>query len=177
MNKFFTKFIIVLMLTTSAKSIAADPSNIYVGVKIGLSKIISSDELYVETDHNEGYGIYGGYIFENGYSVEFEHIKIDTELGSHSHTTTGTSHHSHDIAIGAYAIYGTYKTSGITYLKGRLGYVKLDAIQANNTIMDKNGMAFGLGAGLKIGSTNVEIDYNYLDSDIRFVSLSVDYQF
>lgn len=176
MNQFFTKFIIVLMLT-SAKSIAADTSNVYVGVKIGLAKIISSDELYVETDHNEGYGIYGGYIFDNGYSVEVEYINIDTELGSHGHTTTGSLHQSHDIAIGAYAIYGTYKTSGITYLKGRLGYVKLDAVQANNTIMDKNGMAFGLGAGLKIGSTNFEIDYNYLDSDIRFVSLSVNYQF
>ncbi|MCI0507263.1 MAG: porin family protein [Gammaproteobacteria bacterium] len=71
--------------------------------------------------------------------------------------------------------YATYRSPGLLYLKGRVGYAGWDAdfSVAGNT--DDTSTSYGLGLGVSLKLIKIELEYTQIDDDIDFVSLGIQF--
>lgn len=72
--------------------------------------------------------------------------------------------------VGAYA---TYRSPGVVYFKGRIGYVGWDAAQSLGDSADDTSASYGLGLGLSLKVIKFELEYTQIDDDIDFISLGI----
>ena len=126
-------------------------------------------------------GLMGGITASNGFGVEaFYASTVAKDSDSFAGFELETS-------IDAYGLLGTYQTSGDTYVKFKAGLaivqIEFDLENASGEDDDESGLAFGLGAGTKIGNGVIELNYLVLpefedfrntsdDAEVDMISLS-----
>lgn len=131
----------------------------YVGVKVGKLKV---DDVPNAT----GYGVYGGYNFDQNFGVEAEYIgSEDKDLNNNQA----------EYNIKSYGLYGTYRYNfANTPIYGK---AKLGVARTEGEIESKNGnfkekekdtrVAGGVGVGYQATQNlGIEASYSYLDSDV-----------
>lgn len=164
------------LLTTGAHATisygASADAQPYVGVKVG----------QIDADHINGkltgYGVYGGYNFDQNFGVEGEFIG-----SSDKDFTVGTQ--AREGNVKTYGAYGTYRynfNNTPFYAKGKLGVAKTDVKVTSKDGSyshkdDQVGVAGGVGLGYKHSNFGVEAGYNYLSSDANMLSLGASFAF
>lgn len=139
----------------------------YVGVKVG--RVSDSFDKTSSFDYT-GYGVYGGYNFDQNFGVEADFIGTDKKNGGKAQ---------------AYGAYGTYRynfENSPFYAKAKAGVSKVDAKQdyaaiVGNTIVTQTAeasdttFAYGLGAGYQTGNLGVEATFSRPHKSIDVVTI------
>ncbi|WP_193161731.1 outer membrane beta-barrel protein [Microbulbifer hainanensis] len=137
-------------------SSAAYAEGAYWGGTVGLMDI---DLNHADSPLNVG--LRGGYTLPSGWGFEAEYtnslISGDADVFSRDV----------DIDVETLGAYGTYRSYGDIYFKGRLGVVHEDV----DYFGSDTGISLGGGVGLNVSpNTNVELEYTMIDEDIGFWS-------
>ena len=137
-------------------SSAAYAEGAYWGGTVGLMDI----DLH-HADSPLNVGLRGGYTLPSGWGFEAEYtnslISGDADVFSRDV----------DIDVQTLGAYGTYRSYGDIYFKGRLGVVHEDV----DYFGSDTGISLGGGVGLNVSpNTNVELEYTMIDQDIGFWS-------
>lgn len=74
------------------------------------------------------------------------------------------------------AVFGTYRSAGDLYFKGKLGYLDQDIKQAGSTAAipnaDGSGFAYGLGGGWRMDrASSLELEYTVASDELTFISV------
>lgn len=186
MNGHVVSAALAVAIAASAAPALAD-AGYYLGVKAGYAKFAANVEIdgadRISARDGAGYGLYGGYKFTDNYAIELEYTDIgtDTEMVNYCATNPLCDQIRGDVDVATYAVYGVYRTTGDIYLKARAGYLyeDIEFSFAGNTYDSRyeGGFVASLGGGVRFGAISVEAEYNYLESDIDFISLGAHYQF
>ena len=150
-----------LALTFLLISTHAHASGLTFGAKVGPMQLDVSG-----TDDPTNAGVAVGYEFgvglgDLGFEGEFTTTVKDGKIGGKNLNID---------TVGAYA---TYRSPGIVYLKGRVGYVGWDAAQTLGDSADDTSASFGLGLGLSLKVVKFELEYTQIDDNIDFISLGI----
>lgn len=147
----------------------------YVGVKIGQT---NPDVLGIN-EKATGYGVYGGYNFDQNFGAEAEFLGTDTKSYN-----VGNSKYEYDAKT--YGAYGTYRyhfNNTPFYAKGKLGIAKTEiddkGVNVNYSgTVDKTSLAGGVAVGFKPASNiGIEAGYNYLNQDTTSLTLGAHLSF
>ena len=146
------------LLTTVAPLYAGD---FYIAAKVGSMMI---DKSGVDDPTNIGIAL--------GYEIGVVAADIGIE-GEYTKTSDNGSFAGSDVEVETVGIYLAGRTAGPIYLKGRLGYVDVDVEGPLN--VDDSGATYGLGVGVSTGVIQLELEYTQINSDISFLSVSVQF--
>lgn len=138
----------------------------YVGAKV------SQIDTDLASKKAVGYGVYGGYNFDQNFGAEVEFQGSEAK-----EYTAGPYQFEYDAK--AYGAYGTYRyhfANTPFYAKGKLGVAKTEVETKGKNLNysfkdDTTSMAGGVGLGFQQGGIGVEASYNYLNGDSNAVSL------
>lgn len=174
--KLFTKAALVLA-TSAAFATSAQAVNFtnasgqfYAGAKVG--QMLIDDPAPDLT----GFGVYGGYNFDNNFGIEAEY------LGSAKKDLSENV----EFSANSYGLYGTYRyhlEAAPVYLKAKLGYAKSEGkfeskVSSAEITNDVSGFTYGVGAGYKINNNiNAELGYSKIADDASFVALGAHFAF
>lgn len=109
-------------------------------------------------------GLRGGYTLPSGWGFEGEYTNslVSGDANVFSNDV--------DVDIQTLAGYGTYRTFGDIYFKGRLGLLYED-VDFGPYSDDDTGISLGGGVGFNFGpNTNVELEYTMIEEDVGFWS-------
>lgn len=141
----------------------------YVGVKAGQV----DPNIYDINKKATGYGVYGGYNFDQNFGAEVEYVGSDTKEYS-----VGNAKYEYDAkTFGAYGTYRYHFNNTPFYAKGKLGVAKTEVedkgVNVNWTgSSDTTSLAGGVGVGFKpAANIGIEAGYNYLNADVSNISL------
>lgn len=113
-------------------------------------------------------GVNGGFIDERtglGAEGELTLSAVDGEFN----TFFGNA----DVSITTFGAYGTFRSPGNTYFKGRLGVVYED-VEIGSASDDDSSGSGGIGVGFRTGAgISIEIEYTIIEEDVDFLSVGV----
>ncbi|WP_346837508.1 outer membrane beta-barrel protein [Microbulbifer sp. SAOS-129_SWC] len=111
-------------------------------------------------------GLRGGYVLPSGWGFEGEYT-TSLVSGSADALNGGSSN---DVDIQTIAGYGTYRSFGDIYFKGRAGILH-ESVDAGWRSADDTGVSLGAGVGINYGpNTNFELEYTMIEQDVGFWS-------
>lgn len=109
-------------------------------------------------------GIRAGYSLPSGWGVEGEYTNSIVSADGNAFGRRV------DIDVETLAAYGTYRTYGDLYFKGRAGILHEDV----DYFGSDTGIAVGGGVGFFMGpNTNVELEYTRVEQDVNFWSATM----
>lgn len=152
------KGVAVLALVCSSAAYAQSQSGAYWGGTVGLMDVDLPG-----VDNPVNLGIRGGYTLPSGwgFEAEFTNSVISGEAGVFD---------DEDMDIMTLAGYGTYRSYGDIYFKGRLGLLFED-VEVGNFSDDDTGISLGGGVGINFSpNLNFELEYTLIENDIAFWS-------
>lgn len=148
-----------------------DNSGFYIGVKGG--------PLIIDLPHyqdDDGLGFVAGYDF-GGFGIEFEHTETE---GNFSVSNLGFGYVRGDYELKTNALYGVYRSQGTGYFKVKLGILNEDISVSAGGVRasdDDTGASAGIGAGVRVESFALEVEYTVIEEDVGFLSLGLNYTF
>ncbi len=150
-----------ILTTSAAHATGGQP---YIGVKVGQSHI-DVDDTDINVDKSTTYGVYAGYSFDNHFGAELEYISSqDADFTDDFDDSEG------ELNMNNIGLYGTYhhhlpnELSNL-YVKGKLGFAKIDIENNEGYSIDDSGVAGGVAVGYNLGTnTSVELEYSKLPS-------------
>ncbi len=155
----------------------AAPVGPYLGAKVGSYMVDDSD---VNFDDGTSFGVYGGYDFGSGLSVEAEYNTSSGNDVSYQGVVVG------DYDISNFGIYGAYRFYPSLYnglsLKAKIGLIseKVDVNSKNGFYSESNsdtGLSFGVGAGLALTpQVSIEGEYTVIEQDVDLLSLGLTFK-
>ncbi|MBB3059842.1 outer membrane beta-barrel protein [Microbulbifer rhizosphaerae] len=149
----FAKGLAALALACSS---AANAEGGYFGGTAGLMTIDRSN-----FDDPFNLGLRAGYTFASGWGFEGEYT--NSIISGEADAFSGDI----DVDIQTLAFYGTYRSHGNIYFKGRAGILHEDI----DFFGDDTGISLGAGVGFNFGpNTNVELEYTLIEEDVNFWS-------
>ncbi|SEA45905.1 outer membrane beta-barrel protein [Microbulbifer marinus] len=147
-------------------SSAASAEGGYWGATVGLMDI---DQRNVDSPLNVG--LRGGYTLPSGWGFEAEYT--NSLISGEADVFDGDV----DVDVQTLAGYGTYRSYGDLYFKGRLGVLYED-VSVGRFSEDDTGISLGAGVGFNYSpNTNVELEYTVIEEDIGFWSGTVTLNF
>lgn len=165
----WAKFLMVAGLVSTSVVQAQDTSGAFAGPVAGIMNVD------IEGDNPFNAGLRGGYIWNSGWGVEGEFTGSLIEGEAEYRYWGGT--YSADLGISTLAAYGTYRSPGQFYFKGKLGYLKETvkiSDDGDSFSESETGLSAGLGLGFDImPNANVELEYTVVEEDVGFFSGSV----
>ena len=145
------------------------------------------------------YGIKGAYQFDENIGIEGQYLAENIGIEGQYLATDGkeftANNRRQDFDGQSYGLYGTYKYSlnnSPVYLKPKLGVsrTELDVVKIRDAKLidttvfqekasiDKTSVSGGLEIGYKMGDRyNLELGYDYLNSDTDVINLGLNYKF
>ena len=123
-------------------------------------------------------GIQFGLSFDSGFGIEGEYIRADLGNGTTQTLSTDMSTQG-ATSISSASVYGVYKSPGDLYAKTKLGLLweEIASLNEEFTIKDP-GVSTGIGLGYRFSnSLSAEIEYTFVEEDVDFYSLGINYSF
>lgn len=167
---------IALLATSLAAAVSAGAAVNYGAGSVG-QPYVGAKASYIDTDLASkkavGYGVYGGYNFDQNFGAEVEFQGSEAKEYS-----AGPYKFEYDAKT--YGAYGTYRYNFANtpfYAKGKLGVAKTEVeVKGKNGFNysakdDTTGLAGGVGLGVQQGGIGLEASYNYLNGDTNTVSV------
>jgi hypothetical protein len=148
-----------LLLACSAGVNAQSQGTAYWGATAGLMDID-----FRNADSPINVGLRGGYTLPSGWGFEAEYTNslISGEADVFDNDV--------DVDVQTLAGYGTYRSYGDIYFKGRFGLLYED-VSVGSASSDDTGISLGGGIGFDMSpNTNVELEYTMIEEDIGFWS-------
>jgi opacity protein-like surface antigen len=157
----------------------AAPVGPYLGAKVG-SYMVDDSESNKKYDDGTSFGVYGGYDFGSGLSVELEY-----------NTSSGNDISVKNVKIGEYdfsnfGVYGAYRFYPSLYkglsLKAKIGVISedIDKNYSFGVASESNsdtGLSFGVGAGFAITpQVSIEGEYTVIEQDVDLLSLGLTFK-
>jgi opacity protein-like surface antigen len=156
----FAKGLAALALVCSSTAFAEGG---YVG---GVAGLMTIDRAHVDDPFN--LGIRAGYTLPSGWGFEGEYT--NSVISGEADIFGGDV----DVDIQTLAAYGTYRSYGNIYFKGRAGVLHEDIDHFGSD----TGISLGGGVGFNFGpNTNIELEYTMIESDVNFWSGTMTLQF
>ncbi|GAB2509139.1 outer membrane beta-barrel protein [Microbulbifer agarilyticus] len=116
-----------------------------------------------------------GYNWPSGWGVEGEFTTSLSE-GSYDFDAYYGSE-TVNYSISTMALYGTYRSQGDVYFKGRLGFLN-ESVDVEGYSASDSGLSVGLGAGFNISEAlNFEAEYTLVEEDVNLWSGSLVFRF
>ena len=133
----------------------------------------------IEGDNPFNAGVRGGYIWNSGWGLEAE-LTGSLADGTAEYNYWGGSYDV-DYSITTLAAYGTYRSQGQLYFKGKLGYLK-ETVKFSDDGDSYSDSDTGLSAGLGFGfnmtpNANIELEYTVVEEDVDLFSGSLVFRF
>lgn len=157
--------ILIGVIVTALNNAYAQDGEGYFGLKLG-SMIIDLDGF----NNPFNIGLTGGYISSSGIGFETEYTFSMFNGGYKPYND------SYDVSIQTLGLYGTFRSTGNTYFKAKLGVVN-ESIDIENLYgyrdvsEDDSGGSFGIGVGFSgSGGGRVEFEYTIIEEDVNFFS-------
>lgn len=165
----------ILATTANANTITYGGTQVnqpYVGLKVGQF----ADGYEKASRYNvTGYGVYGGYNFDQNFGAEGEYLITDKkELNAGSGVDTKAQ---------TYGAYGTYRYNFDNtpfYAKAKAGIAKIEARHTTPIGVFKGAdtsFAYGLGAGYQNGNIGIEASFSRPHADVDVISLGANLAF
>lgn len=136
----------------------------------GVAGVMSTD-IEGDSPFNGGFRI--GYCGASGWGIEGEFTGsiVEGELDTYWYG-------EQDYSISTAALYGTYRSHGDLYFKGRLGYLNEKVDFDGFGSASDSGASAGLGFGFKVSeNATMEAEYTLVEEDVNFWSGSVVFRF
>lgn len=160
-----------LAMTVSANAAVSYGSSVgqpYVGVKVS-----QFDVDVAGAPKSTGYGVYGGYNFDQHLGAEVEY-----QASEKKDYSIGAARYEYDVkSFGAYGTYRQHLANTPFYAKGKLGVAntKIADTGTNNTFSnkeDKTSLAGGVSVGYAPNQNfGIEAGYNYLNSEANAITV------
>ena len=181
MNKSIIIAAISILVSNATMAENADASRFSLGLTLGQVDFDLPTSSFA-------YGIKGAYQFDENIGIEGQYLATDGKEFT-------ANNRRQDFDGQSYGLYGTYKYSlnhSPVYLKPKLGVsrTELDVVKIRDaklidttvfqekTSMDKTSISGGLAIGYKMGDRyNLELGYDYLNSDTDVINLGLNYKF
>ncbi len=153
-----------------SRSGALIPGKVYLGVKYGVFKseqnVGPKDKYDVEMD-NLGF-VFGGEISDI-LALEFDYsqtVSADKEESGGSIAKASVD------SIGLFLV---ARTSGDVYVRGRVGYTRIELEISDFGSDNIYGIAYGIGAGMKVGEgAAIEIEYTVFPETDEFFGVPIE---
>ncbi len=150
------KGVAALVLVCSS---AASAEGGYWGATVGLMDIDLPN-----ADSPLNVGLRGGFSLPSGWGFEAEYTN------SLISGAADVFDRDVDVDIQTLAGYGTYRSYGDLYFKGRLGLLYED-VSVGSASSDDTGISLGAGVGFNYSpNTNIELEYTMIEEDVGFWS-------
>lgn len=139
----------------------------FFGLKAGQMQVDASDDvLGIDYDNSTNIGVYAGYVGESGlgFEAEFTWPTSDADTGVPDVT----------YELSTVALYGTWRSDGNIYFKGRAGLLRerLKLEGPGGTASDSDsGLSFGAGVGFHLGSSRLELEFTRIEKDVNYLSI------
>ncbi|WP_152454917.1 outer membrane beta-barrel protein [Microbulbifer sp. THAF38] len=161
--KKITNFLGTLTLALSSGTFA---QGLYWGGGLGVM-----DFDFNNIDNPLGVGLRIGYPLYSGWGLEAEYN------GSLYGGDTEVQGKEVDVDLHTLAGYGTYRSQGYFYFKGRLGLL-YEHVTVGSNSSDDFGVAIGAGIGLALtANSRLELEFTQLEKDVGLWSGSFNYRF
>lgn len=179
------KSIIIAVMTLLASNAAMAQNTDASGFSVGL--ILGQLDFDLPKS-SFAYGVKGAYQFDENFAIEGQYLATDGKEFI-------ANDRRQDFDGQSYGLYGTYKytlNDSPVYLKPKLGVsrTELDVVKIRDaklidttvfqekTSDNKTSVAGGLAIGYKMGDKyNLELGYDYLNSDTDAINLGFNYKF
>ena len=162
---------ILIGAAVAAFAIQAGAGDNYVGAKYGITSVRDSG---LGWDTGSSLGLLYGYdIPDNDIAIEAEFTTTVSSVDS-----TGTYG---DLDVTTLGVYAVFRNPGTFYFKGKAGLL-YEYLNSSVGPIDVDEAAIvlslGLGGGIRFNETlSAEIEYTFLEWDIAFASVGVNYSF
>ena len=116
-------------------------------------------------------GVRAGYNWNSGFGLEGEYTTslVDGEASYGSFNW--------DYSISTLGVYGTYRSQGDIYFKGRLGVLN-ESVDFEGEKESDSGLSAGLGLGFSFSeNVNLEAEYTLVEEDVDFWSGTLVFRF
>nr|WP_010131717.1 outer membrane beta-barrel protein [Microbulbifer agarilyticus] len=141
----------------------------YFGTVVGLM----ATDIRGDSPFNAGARV--GRTWSSGWGVEGE-ATTSLSKGSYDFDTFYGSR-TVDYSITTVALYGTYRSQGDIYFKGRLGVLN-ESVDFGGSSASEAGLSLGLGAGFNVSeSMNFEAEYTLVEEDVNLWSGTLVFRF
>ncbi|GAB2509147.1 porin family protein [Microbulbifer agarilyticus] len=164
----WAKFLVVAGLIGSSAVQAQDSTGEgFFGPVAGLMSVD------VDGDNPFNAGFRGGYTWNSGWGIEAELTR----------SLSDGAYYDVDYSINTFGVYGTYRSAGQLYFKGKLGYlsetVNFDESYWSDSHKESDtGLSAGAGLGFHMArNAYVEAEYTLIEEDVDFFSASLVFRF
>ncbi|MEX2962965.1 outer membrane beta-barrel protein [Microbulbifer sp. 2201CG32-9] len=155
-----------LALSLTSAAAMAQQGGAYWGVTAGIMDIDLGN-----ADSPFNVGLRGGFTSPSGWGFEAEYT--NSLVSGEADLFRGPA----DVDIQTLAGYGTYRSHGDIYFKGRLGLLFED-VSIGSASDNDTGISLGGGVGFNISpNTNLELEYTVIEQDVGFWSGSMTLSF
>lgn len=138
----------------------------FLGVKAGVMQVDIQDGTGIDLDNSTNFGLFAGYVGENGLGFELEYTQPTSE------SDTGIPSVTYELRT--MAAYGTFRSEGNIYLKGKAGYLRENikiSGPGGSVSENESGLSLGAGVGFMLGSSRLELEYTIIESDVNYLSV------
>lgn len=139
----------------------------FFGLKAGKMMVDAVDDgIGMDVDDSTNIGFYTGYVGQSGLGFELEYTRPTSKAG------TGIP--SLEYELSTIAVYGTFRSDGNVYLKGKAGLLReeLKISGPGGSVSDtESGLSVGAGLGFMLGSSRLEIEFTIIEADVNYLSL------
>lgn len=156
--------IALLSISAAAGSFAADKSGGFIGLKSGNMDV---DLSAADVDTPLGFVI--GYQGQSGGGLELEYNKADVNFIVNGRVITAD--------FSTLAFYGTYRSEGDVFFKGKLGLLREEIENGFGSTTD-SGLSAGVGLGFRLGdAASLELEYTFIEADVNYFSAGLNLHF
>ncbi|WP_299494009.1 outer membrane beta-barrel protein [uncultured Shewanella sp.] len=201
MKGFTTTVLLLTTLVTSTTAIAeTKDKGFYIGAALGDSTLSTQNGIFDNLfDLNEekvfedssalSWGLYGGYTFNNWFSIESSAFHMKHDIQSKEKVTTTSFSLSSKFTIPIHDLFSIYAKAGLGYINLKYDF-KYDNNTADNISDTEDDFAYLLGLGANVNLTEyltLTLGYDWMQSmdvfalagtiTIEQVTLSLTYKF
>lgn len=154
--KITLKLFSVLFMISASTTFAEGDGHVYFGLKTGF---FSGDITNADIDPPLGFVVGIG---QPRFSIELEILQSELEIeGLYNRSS------SHD--FNTFALYGAYRSEGEIYFKSRLGVLREEIENVEDT-----GLTFGIGGGVEASdAVLLEVEYTIIEADAKLLSVGI----
>ncbi|MBZ2189964.1 porin family protein [Alcanivorax sp. JB21] len=167
MKKYLIGALVLGLANTAVATEGHSQEGGFFGLKAGTMRVdVTDNGLGIDLDDSTNIGFYTGYVGQSGLGFELEYTQPTSK------TDTGVPSVKYELRT--LALYGTFRSDGNIYLKGKAGYLREDVKFSGpgGSASDKeSGMSLGGGVGFMLGSSRLELEYTIIESDVNYLSI------
>ncbi|WP_051687173.1 porin family protein [Microbulbifer sp. HZ11] len=129
----------------------------------------------IDGDNPFNVGVRGGYSWASGWGVEGE-VTTSAAKGTFDYDYYYSAREV-EYSLTTVALYGTYRSQGDVYFKGKIGFLN-ENVDVDGYGADDSGLSLGVGAGFNLSENlNLEAEYTIVEEDVGFFSGSLVFRF